>query len=224
VHQKSELKFKCFWPFQTCAARAIWYDPGMALPLKKHYITPEEYYLLERASDVRHDYFDGEIFDMSGGSIVHSRICSNVIIALGSRLKGGPCDVFEANLRLLIRSTGLRCYPDASVYCGPLETDPQDGDEETVTNPTVVFEVLSPSTESYDRGAKSSNYKTIPSLKALVLVSRSSPKVEAFFRQKDESWLPVEISGLSQSLPIPAVRVELPLVEIYDRVSFLVEP
>lgn len=192
----------------------------MAIPLAKHYLTPEEYYILGRATDVRHDYYDGEIFDMSGGTIVHSRICSNIIGELSRQLKGSPCAAFEANLRLFIRASGLRCYPDASVFCGPLETDPQDSEGETVTNPTVVFEVPSPSTSKYYQGFKSDNYRMIPSLKAYALVSQKSPSVHAFFRQEDGSWLPMEIDSLDGTLQLPAINVELPLKEIYDRVDF----
>jgi len=192
----------------------------MAIPLTKHYVTPEEYYEFERAAQVRHDYYDGEIYDMSGGTIVHSLICANLGGELRSRLKGSPCFALEANLRLRIMATGLRCYPDASVYCGPLERDPQDSAGGTLTNPTVVFEVLSPSTQSYDRGFKSDNYRTIPSLKTYMFVSQTSPQIDVFYRQDDGSWLSESMEGLDAKVSLPAINIELPLKEIYDRVRF----
>src|SRR4051812_24533660 len=120
---------------------------SVAEPVKRY--TPQEYYVLERAAAYKSDYYKGEIFAMSGGTVAHSRISSNLVREVGNRLKGSPCDAYESNLRLKVKATGLRCYPDASVYCGKLERDPEDSSGETVTNPTVLFEVLSPSTEAY---------------------------------------------------------------------------
>jgi Uma2 family endonuclease len=194
------------------------------MPLTKHYVTVDEYYQQERISEIRHDYYDGEIFDMSGGAIIHSRISSNIIIALGNRLKGSPCEVFETNLRLRVLATGLRCYPDVSVCCGPFEIDPEDSQGETVTNPSIVFEVLSPSTEKYDQGFKSENYRKVASLKTYVLVSQTTPYVQAFFSGADGLWTPVEISGLHGMLSLPVISTELSLKEIYERVDFSKSP
>ena len=190
----------------------------MAVPVKKHRMTVEEYYRQERAAEFKSDYYDGEIFAMSGGTIRHSQITSNLVREVGIRLKGTPCRTLESNLRLSIQKTGLRCYPDMSVYCGPFEKDPEDSSGETVTNPTVIFEVLSQSTEAYDRGVKSNNYRQIKSLQAYALVSQTNPQVEVFFRQPDNSWLLRDFKE-SDILSIPAIKLELLLNEIYTDVE-----
>ena len=147
-------------------------------------------------------------------------ICMNVGGEIRSRLKGKPCAAYESNLRLKIKLTGLRCYPDASVYCGAMEYDDEDPTGQTVTNPTVLFEVLSLSTEAYDRGFKSENYRRVASLQAYVLVSTDKPHVEIYQRQADGSWSFREVAGLEESLSIPPVDIDLPLAEIYARVDF----
>lgn len=194
---------------------------GMSLPQRIRRFTPREYYDLEHEAEYKSDYYDGEIFAMAGGTSRHSLISSNIIRELGNRLKRSPCAVYESNLRLKVKATGLRTYLDASVYCGPLERDAEDPYDETYTNPTVVFEVLSKSTEGYDRGWKAENYRQIESLKAYVLISQGSPHVEIFERQPDTGWRLRETRGLETSLAIPAIHIELPLAEIYDRVDFV---
>src|SRR5207244_6232123 len=113
---------------------------------------------------------DGQLIAMAGGSVRHSLICSNLLCEVGNRLKGTPCIPFESNVRLKVKATGLRTYPDASVYCGQREHDPEDQTGQTLLNPTVLFEVLSPSTEGYDRGVKPYHYRRVESLQALVMV------------------------------------------------------
>jgi Uma2 family endonuclease len=191
---------------------------GLPQPVKR--FTPAEYYRLEREAQYKSDYYDGEIFAMSGGTSKHSLICTNISGELRHRLKGKPCVAYESNLRLRIKATGLRTYPDVSVYCGALEHDDEDSGGETVTNPTVLFEVLSKTTEGYDRGFKAENYRQIESLRAYLLVSQNSAHVETYERQPDGSWLLREARGLNAMLAIPAIGIELPLAEIYDRVDF----
>ncbi len=190
----------------------------LAQPIKRY--TPQEYYDLERAAEYKSDFYAGEIFAMAGGSVRHSLICTNLLREVGNRLKGTPCVAYESNLRLKNKVTGLRNYPDASVFCGPLEYDEEDPYTETVTNPTVLFEVLSRSTEAYDRGFKAEQYRRIPSLRAHVLVSQKEPHVEIFFRQPAGPWLFQEESGMTATLTIPAIGIELPLAEIYTGVDF----
>ena len=191
---------------------------GLAQPVKLY--TPEEYYALERAATYKSEYYNGEIFAMSGGTTVHSLISANIVGEVRQLLKGKRCAVYESNLRLKIKATSLRTYPDASVYCDPIEYDPDDSGIETATNPTVIFEVLSESTEAYDRGFKSANYRRIDSLMAYVLVSQQLPHVEIYERQPDHSWLLREYKDLRASAPIPKIDVLLPLAEIYARVEF----
>jgi len=120
------------------------------VPIKRRY-TPAEYYALEHEAEYKSDYYEGEIFNMSGGMATHSLISVNIVGELRQRLKGKPCTAYESNLRFKIEDSSLRTYPDASVYCEPLRFDPEDPRNTTATNPKVVFEVLSPSTEAYDR-------------------------------------------------------------------------
>lgn len=182
--------------------------------------TPAEYYELERAAEYKSDYYDGEIFAMAGGTGEHSQITGNVIIAVGIRLRGGPCTVRESNLRMKVKATGLRTYPDAAVYCGPVEYDPDDGERRTALNPTVVFEVLSPSTEGYDRGFKAQHYRRIDSLRAYVFVAQDRAHVEVEQRQADGAWLLREVDGLDAVIRIEPLGIDLPLAEIYDRIPF----
>jgi Uma2 family endonuclease len=192
----------------------------MSLPQPQRRYTPQEYYALEREAAYKSDYYDGEIFAMAGGTIAHSLICSNLVREVGNRLKGGPCAAYESNLRLKVQATGLRCYPDVSVLCGGLERDPEDPKSETVTNPTVLIEVLSESTEAYDRGFKADNYRRIESLRAYVLVSQADAHVEVYERQAEGTWLLREAKGLEAQVRIPSIDVVLPLGDVYDRVEF----
>jgi Uma2 family endonuclease len=191
---------------------------GLPQPIKRY--TPEEYYRLERDAPYKSDYYDGEIFAMAGGSSRHALIASNINREVGNQLKGTPCAAYTADLRLKIRATGLRVYPDVGVYCGALEYDEQDTQSETATNPTLLFEVLSPSTEAYDRGFKSENYRRITSLQAYVLVSQDTPHVEVYAKQSDGSWMLREENRLDAAVELPVINVKLPLAEIYDRVEF----
>jgi Uma2 family endonuclease len=192
----------------------------MAIPQAIKRYTPQEYYELERTADYRSDYYDGEIFAMAGGTSAHSLISTNIAGELRQRLKGSPCTAYESNLRLKVKATGLRCYPDVSIYCGPLEQDEEDEQGETYVNPSALFEVLSPSTEGYDRGLKSQSYRRIESLRAYVLISQRAPFAEIYERQSNGSWLLLEANGLDATLEIRSLGISLPLAEVYDRVNF----
>jgi Uma2 family endonuclease len=191
---------------------------GLPQPVKRY--TPEEYYALEREAEYKSEYYQGEIFAMAGSTSRHSLITINIGGELRVRLKGKPCTPYDSNQRLRIKATGLRTYPDVSVYCGNIEYDAADLQVDTAINPTVVFEVLSKSTESFDRGAKAKAYRQIDSLRAHVLVSQEEPHVEVYERQSTGDWLLHEVSGLAASIRIPGIEIELPLAEIYDRVQF----
>src|SRR2546421_282150 len=169
--------------------------------------TPAEYYALEREADYKSDYYNGEIFAMAGGTERHSLICTNISGELRHRLKGKSCIAFESNLRLKVNATGLRTYPDVSVYCGERERDPDDPDAETLTNPTVLFEVLSPSTEAYDRTVKAPHFRRIESLQTLVLVRQEKPYAEVYHRRSDGSWSFHEAEGIDAVLQLPAIQI-----------------
>jgi len=188
-------------------------------------VTPAQYYEMERHALEKHDYYQGEVFDvyaMSGGTSNHSRIKTDLIIALGTKLRGKPCQPYDSDQRIRVTSTGLRTYPDASVFCADLDYDPEDNQRETATNPAVIFEVLSPSTEGYDRGFKAEQYRQIPSLQAYVLIAQDRPHVEILTRSgADPShWTLTEALGLDADISIAPIEVRLPLAEIYGRVTF----
>ena len=182
--------------------------------------TPQEYYALERTAEDRSDFFAGEIFAMAGGSTAHSLIKVNLTGELRSMLKGKRCGVYDSDQRLKVKTNGLRCYPDAAVYCGPLDYDEEDANTETATNPTVIFEVLSKSTEAYDRGLKAESYRTIESLKAYVLISQDRPHVELQERLTDGTWRLSWAAGMDGVIRLPDIDVEFSLGELYDRVDF----
>src|SRR5687768_7010868 len=138
-------------------------------------MTPEEYLAFERASQEKHEYVNGEVFAMSGGTIEHSLISGNIVRELGVALRHKPCDVLNADMRVKIEATGSYLYPDASVVCGGARL--ADGKRDNLLNPQVVFEVLSRSSEEYDRGVKFAQYRTLPSLADYVLVSQTEMKV-----------------------------------------------
>ena len=192
----------------------------MAVPQPKKRYTPAEYYALEHGAAYKSDFYDGEIFDMSGGTSTHSLITANIVGALWQRLRGGPCRVYEANMRLHVSATGLRTYPDVNIYCRPMEFDPDDPQKTTATNPTMVFEVASPSTERYDHVFKAEHYRRVESLQAYAFVAQDRPHVEVYRRQTGGSWLLSEASGLDAVIRLEAIGVDLPLAEAYDGVEF----
>lgn len=181
-----------------------------------------DYYELERSAAFKSEFCDGEMFAMAGGSPAHSLIATNLGAELRSALRGRPCVPYNADLRVKIPDSGLITYPDLSVICGPLEfAFPAD---DTVTNPSLVVEVLSPSTEAYDRGRKFENYRRLRSLREYLLVRQDEPHVELFIRQPDESWLLREATGMDARLELPALKIALALAEIYLNVEFIPGP
>lgn len=145
-----------------------------------------EYLEIERAAEFKSEFRDGEMFSMAGGSAMHSLIATNITGEVGMKLKGRPCVLFNSDLRLKVEATGLFTYPDLSVVCGPLRFAVPEQD--TIVNPTVLVEVLSDSTEGYDRGKKFEHYRQIPTLRDYLLVSQKEPRIEAFARGEDGLW------------------------------------
>jgi Uma2 family endonuclease len=196
----------------------------MGLPAEKRRCTVTQYLQAERQSLEKHEYRDGEVLLMAGGSLHHSLVTANVIVGLGNRLKGKPCRVFESNLRIRVGRKVYYTYPDASVICGTPQIDPSDPDGETVTNPRLLVEVLSPSTAAYDRGEKFDRYREIDSLQEYVIVWQSAPRVETFFRQSDGTWLLSAATGVDSSARLRSLNIDLPLAEVYAGVEFPPEP
>ena len=193
-------------------------------PIHSHRFTIEDYLRLESDAVEKHEYRNGEIVAMAGGSPQHSLIIANLIRETGNRLKGKPCRVYDSNLRVRVSPTGLYTYPDLLVICGEPQFDPRDTRRTTVINPRTIVEVLSPSTEAYDRGDKFRQYLRIDSLREYVLVSQARPFVESFYLQADGTWLFAPVSGLETAAKLRSLDVDLPLAEAYVGIEFPPEP
>lgn len=186
--------------------------------LQKPFLTPEQYLEIERRADVKSEYLSGQMFQMAGGSPDHALITGNLIGELRAQLKGRPCRAYSSDLRVTIMPMGLRTYPDVTVLCGEPHFHPLDLD--SLINPTVIVEVLSPSTESYDRGEKFAHYRRLASLQEYILVSQERIRVERFVRQENGAWLMTEFSLPTEALPLESLGVSIPLTEIYDKIQF----
>jgi Uma2 family endonuclease len=184
----------------------------------KQKFTVSEYLVSERHAERKSEFFNGEIFAMAGGSREHNRVKENLVGELFARLKGGVCQTFSSDQRVLVEATGLYTYPDVIILCGPGAYDPADRD--TLTNPTALIEVLSPSTERYDRGAKFRSYQLVPSMIEYVLVAQDEPVCERYVRQADGSWALVSFVGLTDTLAFTSIKARIPLADIYAGVVF----
>lgn len=181
-------------------------------------LTPEQYLEIERAAEFRNEYYSGRMYAMSGGSARHGFIIANCVRELGNQLKMGPCRVASSDLRVRVSPGGLYTYPDVVVVCG--EPQYADGRIDTLLNPVLIVEVLSPSTEAYDRGFKFTQYRKLESLQEYVLVSQGEPRVEVFCRQSTGDWLLSDCAGLEATCRLDRVGCALALAEIYDKVTF----
>ena len=158
----------------------------MARPAAKSRMTYEEYLAAEAISDVRHEFLNGDVSAMAGGTPEHSALAAAVIGELRVALRGQSCRVFTSDLRVRVMETGLSTYPDVAVVCGRAETAQDDPD--AITNPIVLVEILSDSTEAYDRGAKAAHYRRISALQAYVIVSQAEPRIEVYRRADAGRW------------------------------------
>lgn len=190
-----------------------------ALAYNKQHYSIEEYLELENAADEKHEYYKGEIFAMSGARMAHNEIATSLLVALGSKLKGKPCRPYGSDLRIHIPSNTLFTYPDISVICGGPET--RNGDDMNALNPTVIIEVLSPSTRKYDRGDKFTLYREIPTLREYVLIDSTAVHVEAFAINKNGFWELRECKTMDDTLHFPSLSVDIPLSEVYEHVKFV---
>ncbi len=187
----------------------------------------QEYLAFERESEIRHEYVDGEIFAMSGASRKHNRISWNVVEALGPQLRGGDCEGFVSDMRVRIPATSSLprrgtddkfTYPDVVVVCGEAQMEEEEG-LEILLNPTLIVEVLSPSTEDYDRGRKFAYYRSIPSLQLYLLAAQDRVHVERFERQESGLWVLYETDDPAETLELPAIGASLALEDVYYRVQ-----
>lgn len=184
-----------------------------------HHYTPEEYLALEREAEFKSEYYFGEIVAMAGGSTEHSIITLNIGGELRARLKGKPCQALSPDAKVRTSVDGLYAYPDVTVVCGDIRY--HDDRNDVIVNPTVLVEVLSPSTEAVDRGRKWAQYQNIESLTDYLLVSQNEPRVEHFARHRDDGqWLFSSAVGLDAAVRIASIECVLPLSEVYDRIAF----
>lgn len=184
----------------------------------KPYITEAEYLERERAGTVKHEYFAGDIFAMTGASEQHNLIATNVTASLHNQLRGRTCRIYPSDMRIKVMQTGLNTYPDITIVCGsPQFTDPIKRD--TLINPTVIIEILSPSTERYDRGLKFQNYRTIDTLQEYILIAQDKQHIERYARHEQNQWILAEAIGPEATLPIVTLSAVLPLADVYEQVE-----
>ena len=178
-------------------------------------LTPEEYITLERKATIKSEYISGEILAMSGASLAHTRITADIVTELNNQLRGRECEVISNDMRVKTSAKGAYFYPDIIVFCG----DPQFEDNvfDTLLNPTLIVEVLSPSTEVYDKGEKFRHYQELASLQEYILVSQDRIRVEQYRLLKTQ-WVQTELHAPEDVLPLASIGCELPLWDIYRRV------
>ena len=190
----------------------------MAANPKRRY-TLEEYFELERNSEERFEFWNGEVFCMSGASATHNRILTNFIFRLRSKLQGRNCEVFSSYMRVKVPSAPTYRYPDLTALCGTAEFE-KIGGIDALTNPTLIVEILSSSTESYDRGEKFAHYKSIPSFGEYLLIAQYRPFVTQFIKHDERTWLQREYDVLDAEFTLSSLVCELSLREIYENVEF----
>jgi Uma2 family endonuclease len=178
----------------------------------------EDWLAAERAAtDQRSEFIAGEVFAMTGATETHNLIVANVVRELGNALKGKPCRVYPSDLKVRIEAENMGTYPDAMVICGDRAF--YDDRRDVVTNPTLIVEVLSESSEAYDRGNKFRHYRALPSLQAYLLLSQQRVQAELFVRQPDGSWNLSVFADPTDRIPLAAIGAELVLGEAYDKVE-----
>ncbi|MBP1465856.1 Uma2 family endonuclease [Candidatus Chloroploca sp. M-50] len=183
----------------------------------KRYMTEEEYIEFEVASPRKHEYYQGDIFAMTGGTEPHNLLAGNAYASLHAQLRRRPCRVYPSDQRIKVLTTGLHTYPDVTVVCG----QPQfiEASRLTITNPTVIIEVLSPSTERYDRGMKFQQYRTIPSFQDYILIAQDDHRIEHFTRQEHGIWLLYEAIGITAHVSIRSIDCVLAIEDVYEKVE-----
>ena len=193
---------------------------GLVPPPPRKRYTPEEYFALEETAEERHEYIDGEILAMAGGTGTHAIIIANVLAELRNALRGKPFRPVASDLRVRYGRKAKYGYTDGLVVCGPLAYDPIDAKQMTLLNPSLIVEVLSESSERFDRGEKFSYYREIESFREYVLISQHEARIETFLRQDDGTWRFASYVGLDARVPLPSIGVELVARAVYADVTF----
>jgi len=188
----------------------------LAAARSKQY-TPEEYLALERAAQYKNEYFNGHIYAMSGANRRHNQITFNIAGALGPQLKGRACYAYVSDMRVKVSPTGLYAYPDVVALCGTPEFE--DSQLDTLLNPMAIIEILSDSTEGYNRGEKFAHYRRISTLVEYVIISQHKVLIETYVR-KDNLWVLSEVNDINSSIHLASVDCDLLLKDIYDKVEY----
>lgn len=179
--------------------------------------TAAAYLALERASETRSELVNGQILAMTGASRAHNLIAANICREIGNHLKGRPCEAYQSDMRVKVSPTGLYTYPDVVVVCGQPQLEDEHGD--TLLNPTLLVEVLSPSSEAYDRGERFAHYRRLESLREYLIVAQDQPRIERYARD-GEHWVLTEASGLDAALDLTSIGCRFALADVYDKVPF----
>lgn len=182
------------------------------------YLTVEDYLVQERSGLEKHEYYAGEIFALAGGTVTHNLIATNITGMVYNQLRRRPCTIYASDQRVKIAATGLYTYPDVVIVCGQPQFE--DEHQDTILNPIVIMEILSPSTEKYDRGKKFQNYRAIPSFTDYILVSQYSCQIEHYQRQSDYQWLLSVYTARDASVYLASVDCTLILDDVYEKVIF----
>ena len=183
----------------------------------QRYITPAEYLSIERASATKSEYFDGQLFAMAGASRRHGLIVSNLNRVLGNQLLDRPCEIYPADMRVKVTKTGLYTYPDLAVVCG--EPEFEDNVADTLLNPALLVEVLSKTTENYDRGVKFEHYRRLLTVREYLAIAQDRMHVEHHVRQGDGSWVLREYAVVDDVLELRSIGCRLALAEVYQKVK-----
>jgi Uma2 family endonuclease len=189
----------------------------MSLQPKPH-LSFEDWLEGERAAlEGRSEYVGGEVFAMTGASAAHNGIVRNISGQLWTQMKGRPCQVYASDMKVRVNASGAGTYPDLVAFCG--EPQFQDGRRDLLLNPSLIVEVLSDSTEAYDRGGKFALYRQIPSLREYLLISQHQVQVDLYTRGDDDRWTLTDFTGLTDSVPLASVACTLAVAEVYDKVG-----
>ncbi len=181
-------------------------------------IEPDEYLAIDSQAEYKSEYFRGEIFAMSGATLRHAQVVTNLVSDIHGQLRKSSCRVYSSDVRVKVAPTGLYTYPDVVIVCGKAEMEKKQ--QNTLLNPVVILEVLSPSTEAYDRGEKFEHYRALESLTDYLLVAQNKAKIEHFHRQDDGQWALSESRGIDDTIDIASIECKLALSDVYDKVEF----
>jgi Uma2 family endonuclease len=182
----------------------------------KSFISREEYLAHERQAEYKSEYIAGEVVAMTGASRKHNLITTNIIVSLGQQLKGRPCELYPSDMRVFIPATNKYTYPDVVAVCE--EPQFEDSNVDTLLNPKLIVEVLSDSTEAYDRGKKFRDYRSVESLAEYILIAQDEYRIEQYLRQSDGSWVLTEKRFLEDAMTLVTIQCSLALKDVYDKV------